>query len=251
MSPAHTNGPFHLVCDDLRPHNILVNRDLRIVAICDWEWSYTAPYEIFSSAPSWLILRNPDAWTQTYRFDAPGPDDLLSLYKRKLDLFLTVMEEEEARRFAAKRYEPKVHDFAYEYVYDEVIAVRGSPPPSPNSIPAVPVVRYDPPTLPRIPLSRQMRASIIAGQFWHTNLMQGGSFERIWWQRLDELFLGERASTEARIVEFMADGGMGVEMEWWVAAKMEELGEYRVEFGPAEDEWEVEEGLRGVVEEVD
>ncbi len=248
-SPAHTTGPFYLVCDDLRPHNILVDRNLRIVAICDWEWTYTAPYELFSSAPNWLILRNPDAWTQTYRFDTPGPDDLLSLYKSKLDLFLTVMEEEEARRFAALRYEPKVHDFAYGY--DEVIAVRGSPPPSPNSVPLVPVVRYDEPTLPRNPLSKQMRASITRGQFWHTNLVQGGSFERIYWQRLDELCWGKRASTEGRVAEFVAVGGMGVEMEGWVAEKMEQLAGYRVELGPAEEEWEVEEGLKGVVEEVD
>lgn len=247
LSPAHNNGPFHLVCDDLRPHNILVDRDLRIVAICDWEWSYTAPYEFTSSAPNWLILRNPDAWTQTYRFDAPGPDDLLSYYKSKLDLFLTVMEEEETRRFAAQLYEPKVHDFAYPWA--SVIAVRGSPPPSPNSVPVVPVVKYDVPTLPLNPLSKQMRASITTGQFWHTNLMQGGSFDRIYWQRIDEQCLGKRASTEARIARFVAAGGIALNMWGWVEAKMEELEAYRVELGPAEDGWEVEEGLSGVVEE--
>lgn len=245
-SPAHTTGPFHLVCDDLRPHNILVDRNLRIVAICDWEWSYTAPYEFFSTAPSWLILRNPDAWTENYRFDAPGPDDLLSLYESKLELFLTVMQEEEARRFAAKQYEPKIRDF----VYDKQSSVAAlDPPPTPTSIPLVPVVYYDEPTQPRNGLSKAMRASLTTGQFWLTNLLQGGSFERLYWQRLDELCWGKRASTEKRVADFAAVGAMGVEMEGWVAKKLEDLAEYRVELGPAEEEWEVEEGLKGVVEE--
>jgi len=156
------------------------------------------------------------------------------------------MQEEEARRFAAKQYEPKIRDF----VYDKQSSVAAlDPPPTPTSIPLVPVVYYDEPTQPRNGLSKAMRASLTTGQFWLTNLLQGGSFERLYWQRLDELCWGKRASTEKRVADFAAVGAMGVEMEGWVAKKLEDLAEYRVELGPAEEEWEVEEGLKGVVEE--
>ncbi|KAI9044470.1 phosphotransferase enzyme family protein [Aspergillus affinis] len=34
-----------LFCDDLRPTNILLNADIKIVAVIDWEFTYTAPAE--------------------------------------------------------------------------------------------------------------------------------------------------------------------------------------------------------------
>ena len=69
----HNEGPFKLVCDDLRPGNILVDRDLKITAICDWEWSYTAPYQQFCTAPRWLLLQAPDDWVSGAPYgDGPG-----------------------------------------------------------------------------------------------------------------------------------------------------------------------------------
>jgi len=40
-----------------------------------------------------------------------------------------------------------------------------------------------------------------------------------------------------------------MEMEEWVEKKLEDLAQYRVDLGPAEEGWEEEEGLKGVVEE--
>lgn len=104
----HNSGPFKLVCDDFRPGNILVDRNLRITAICDWEWTYAAPYQQLYTAPRWLLLRAPEEW----RFDEPydggeGEDDMLKAYAKKLDLFLKIMEEEEYKHGAAKLSSPQ------------------------------------------------------------------------------------------------------------------------------------------------
>ena len=96
-------APFKLVCDDLRPQNILVDRNLNITAICDWEWSYAAPYQQFYTAPRWLLLKPPEDWRVDEPYDGgPGDDDMLKAYTKKLELFLKVMEQEEAKRFAVK-----------------------------------------------------------------------------------------------------------------------------------------------------
>ena len=97
----YNDAPFKLVCDDLRPGNILVDRNLKITAICDWEWSYAAPYQQFYTAPRWLLMKSPEEWCIDKSYDGgPGDDDMLKAYTKKLDLFLKVMEEEEAKRAA-------------------------------------------------------------------------------------------------------------------------------------------------------
>lgn len=90
-----------------------------------------------------------------------------------------------------------------------------------------------------------MRASLSSGQFWLTSLLQGGDIERLYWQRLDQLCWGKRVSAEKRVADFATITGGRAEMEEWVEKKLEDLAQYRVELGPEEDEWEVEEGLRG------
>ena len=109
LDHKHNQGPFKLVCDDFRPGNILVDRNLKITAICDWEWSYAAPYQQFYTAPRWLLLKAPEEW----RIDEPygggeGNDDMRKAYEKKLDLFLRIMEEEEAKKVAAKLSFPTI-----------------------------------------------------------------------------------------------------------------------------------------------
>ena len=225
---------FPLHCDDLRPHNILVNRDLQIVAIVDWEWTYAAPYEMFASAPRWLLLREPDEWTESWRFDQPGEDDLLKMYKSKLGLFLDVMKQEEYRRWAEKKWDPKVRDFAYEKRKDKLPAIDeleiSSEPKEP--IPLVPVVRYDPPMPPMDTLSARMRSSMDNGWFWLSAILQGQSFEQLYWQRLDEKVFGDRGDIGAgrRVSGWVRQkAGRKEEMEAWVAKKMRDLEAYQAE----------------------
>ncbi|KAK7433168.1 hypothetical protein QQZ08_000099 [Neonectria magnoliae] len=44
-------GPFKLWCDDLPPANVLLDKDDKIAAVFDWEFTYTAPAEFSFSPP--------------------------------------------------------------------------------------------------------------------------------------------------------------------------------------------------------
>ncbi|KAF5978429.1 phosphotransferase enzyme family [Fusarium coicis] len=48
---------FVLSHPDLRPANIIVDDDLNITSILDWEWTYTVPRQFFMP-PSWITLHN-------------------------------------------------------------------------------------------------------------------------------------------------------------------------------------------------
>ncbi len=96
VSKKHDRGPFKLVCDDMRFGNILVNnaKDLKIVAVVDWEWAYAAPYQMLYSPPRWLLIKKPIHW---------DVDDLphvsyLSQYKSQFQKFVQILEEEESQR---------------------------------------------------------------------------------------------------------------------------------------------------------
>jgi hypothetical protein len=43
--PGYEHGSFKLWCDDFRPANVLLNEDMRIAGVVDWEFTYAAPVE--------------------------------------------------------------------------------------------------------------------------------------------------------------------------------------------------------------
>lgn len=53
IDPALNLQPFVLSHGDLRPPNIIVNEDLSLAGIIDWEWSGTVPVQFFRP-PLWL-----------------------------------------------------------------------------------------------------------------------------------------------------------------------------------------------------
>ncbi|TAQ89082.1 hypothetical protein B7494_g2604 [Chlorociboria aeruginascens] len=53
------HGPFVLTHTDLRPSNIIVDEDLQIQGIIDWEWASTVPLQFFLP-PTWLAGLPPD-----------------------------------------------------------------------------------------------------------------------------------------------------------------------------------------------
>lgn len=63
-------------------------RDLQIVGVIDWEWSYAGPCQLFSSPPHWLLLDSPNHWFK-------DDEDVASRYEKSLEMFLTILEEEE------------------------------------------------------------------------------------------------------------------------------------------------------------
>jgi len=61
--------------------------DLTVVAVIDWEWSYAGPLQLFWSPPRWLLMQNPNTWSES--------DERLVLYNRYLDMYLQILKEEE------------------------------------------------------------------------------------------------------------------------------------------------------------
>ncbi|EKV06864.1 Aminoglycoside phosphotransferase [Penicillium digitatum] len=87
------NGPFPIWCDDFRPGNVLVDVDLNIAGVVDWEFTYTAPVEFTHAPPWWLLLEKPEYWPK-------GLDDWCTEYEKQLQTFLGALMncEDEAIR---------------------------------------------------------------------------------------------------------------------------------------------------------
>ncbi|OBT92290.2 hypothetical protein VE01_09540 [Pseudogymnoascus verrucosus] len=86
--PDHNSGPFKLWCDDLRPANMLVNSNLELVAVIDWEFTYSAPVEFSHAPPWWLLIEQPEFWPR-------GIDEWITAYEPRLQTFLAVLRERE------------------------------------------------------------------------------------------------------------------------------------------------------------
>lgn len=89
------NGPFNLWCDDLRPGNVLLNKESKIAAVVDWEFTYAAPVEFSYAPPWWLLIEKPEYWPTE-----GGLDDWCIGFKYRLETFLKAMinREDEAIR---------------------------------------------------------------------------------------------------------------------------------------------------------
>ncbi|EGD95589.1 hypothetical protein TESG_03061 [Trichophyton tonsurans CBS 112818] len=79
---------FKLFCDDLRPTNILINENYKVVAVIDWEFAYAAPAEFTYSPPWWLLLETPEDWPL-------GISDWAMTYDSRLNTFLRAMRHRE------------------------------------------------------------------------------------------------------------------------------------------------------------
>ncbi|KAE8354815.1 phosphotransferase family protein [Aspergillus coremiiformis] len=87
-SSPSDGGPFKLWCDDLRPSNVLVNADLQIVGVVDWEFTYAAPVEFSYAPPWWLLLEQPEYWPG-------GIEAWAKTFDTRLQTFLKVLVERE------------------------------------------------------------------------------------------------------------------------------------------------------------
>ncbi|AEO66399.1 uncharacterized protein THITE_33846 [Thermothielavioides terrestris NRRL 8126] len=87
-SPKTNHGPFKLWCDDLRPANVLVDANHRIVGVIDWEFTYAAPAEFTYAPPWWLLLTMPEEWPE-------GLDDWVEHYEPRLETFLRALRAKE------------------------------------------------------------------------------------------------------------------------------------------------------------
>jgi hypothetical protein len=97
INPKYDRCKFKLICDDLGLANLIFRsrEDLTVVGIVDLEWSYIGPAQLFGSAPWWLLQDRPvnSAW------DCKGdqPPKIAARYFKYLEIFIRVLEEEEAK----------------------------------------------------------------------------------------------------------------------------------------------------------
>lgn len=96
FSSMHNDGSFNVWCDDLRPSNILLDANLQIVGVIDWEFAYAAPAEFSSAPPWWFLIEQPEYWPN-------GLHEWSDIYQSRLQTFLSVLKECEASAAAAGR----------------------------------------------------------------------------------------------------------------------------------------------------
>jgi hypothetical protein len=89
---------FKLICDDLGLANLIVRgrEDLTVVGVVDLEWSYIGPAQLFGSAPWWLLQDRPVNSAWDCKGDEPPPK-IAARYSKCLEIFIRILEEEEAK----------------------------------------------------------------------------------------------------------------------------------------------------------
>ncbi|KAJ5106281.1 hypothetical protein N7456_002956 [Penicillium angulare] len=129
---CNENGPFKLWCDDFRPANVLLNEDLHISGVVDWEFTYAAPVEFSYAPPWWLLIEKPEFWSK-------GLDDWTRVFDRRLKTFLTAMRQCEDKHAQHKLSDEMqrswesgdfwvvyaiLHSFAFDAIYWQKIDQR-------------------------------------------------------------------------------------------------------------------------------
>lgn len=195
---SESDGEFRLFSEDFRPANVLLDKDLQVVGVIDWEFAYAAPSQCSFDPPWWLLLEEPDYWPGGYR-------EWMKTYEPRFQTFLRMLEAEE-RKMAA--------------------AVNISLTPKGNGISLIEAEK------PERPLSQCMRESW-EEQKWLLSYAarKSWAFDFIWWKFLDESYFGpnENQYCEAR-VELLSKPQREM-MPSFVARKMEESRDRTI------DEW--------------
>lgn len=152
---------FRLWVDDLRPHNILIDADLNIVGVIDWEWAYFAPESYVQDPPWWLMLGRPEHWRGTVL-------QFRDEFAKSLDIFLKELRaaEEEEHRGEGRNSRPT----------DQRLKALNLDADA------------------RVQLSDRMRQNWDSGLFWANYAARKCyGFEPVFWGLLDEKFFGENA----------------------------------------------------------
>lgn len=77
--------PFVLSHGHLVDRNIIVDDDMRIVAVLGWEWSRVVPLQLFNP-PLWLVSNSPELLASRQFYDH---------HVQELDMFVTILRERE------------------------------------------------------------------------------------------------------------------------------------------------------------
>lgn len=179
---------FILFSEDFRPANVLLDKNLRIVGVIDWEFAYAAPAQFSYDPPWWLLLEEPESWRGGYR-------DWMEAYEPRLQTFLRVLEVEE-RNMADQSVEQKMSNVS---LTNKVLLSQ------------------------RMRESWEKKHWLInyaARKSW--------AFDFIWWKFLDETFFGPNSHQDHLVrLELLTDA-QKESMEEFVATKIEESKERKV-----------------------
>lgn len=158
---------FILFSEDFRPANVLLDKDLRVVGVIDWEFAYAAPAQCSYDPPWWLLIEDPESWDGRY-------PEWTKLYEPRLQTFLRTMEAEEKKLVDA-------------LLVDKIdrLSLTGT-------------VKKE------VSLSQRMRDSWDKGT-WLLNYAarKSWAFDFVWWKYLDERYFGpnEDKDYHARVKE--------------------------------------------------
>ncbi|KAI0118226.1 phosphotransferase family protein [Nemania sp. FL0031] len=185
---SNNQSVFPIFSSDLRPMNVLIDKDLRVVGVIDWEFAYAAPAQFSFDPPWWLLLERPDNWPGGY---VPW----MEVYEPRLKTFLRVLEDEEKKM----RSDPEISgSLASLSLSDER----------------------------NVPLSQRMRKSW-ENKTWMINYAARNSWELDWifWRYLDAKYFGpnDEADYHARL-DLLTEKEKEA-MEPFVKMKMEEKQE--------------------------
>ncbi len=104
LDPSRDDGIFVLSHGDLAMENLVVNDDLDILAVLDWEWSCVVPSQLFLP-PTWITNETLAdlTWAEFYRD-----------YVKELTAFLSVVRDQELDMFGkevlSREWEAAHHD---------------------------------------------------------------------------------------------------------------------------------------------
>jgi hypothetical protein len=167
---------FHLWIEDFRPHNILLDADLNIAGVIDWEWAYFAPRSVRHDPPWWLLLGRPENWLHgsVLRFrDTFAP---------ALDVFLGALrsaEEDELDKLLRQQGSKEREEAEEEAEEEEEWSID-------QHIEALSLGEKD-----EVRLSECMRRSWESGAFWANYAARRTyGFEPVFWEFLDERWFG-------------------------------------------------------------
>ena len=99
VHPEYDRHNFKFICDNLGLANLIVRskEDLTVVGVVDLAWSYVGPAQLSGSAPWWLLQDKPVTSTWDYD-DGDEPPEIAARYFRHLEIFMRILQEEEAKR---------------------------------------------------------------------------------------------------------------------------------------------------------
>lgn len=152
---------FRIFSEDLRPSNVLIDKDLKVVGVIDWEFAYTAPAEFSSDPPWWLLLKYPEYWPGGY-------EKWMEAYEPRFRTFISVLQDEERMLRAGRKVEDNLKDLD--------ISNNG-----------------------KLSLSQQMQKSWESKE-WMVRYAARNSwaFDFIYWRYLDPMYFGDNEDADYR-----------------------------------------------------